>query len=121
MNQRKVNRLHAAIRIRDAALEKVEKEGEFEDTNIGPLLVWRGDELEISHHTPFQKFPPPSEDVLRQCYAADVDPTNNLPYGLDIWDTKGKVLNIEWDDKNHVDLLCFKRGKWEQKVLQHML
>ena len=120
MNQRNVNRLHAAIRIRDAALEKVEKEGEFEDTNIGPLLVWRGDELEISHHTPFQKFPPPGEDVLRKCYEAGADPESNLPYGLDIWDTKGKVLNIEWDQNNHVKLVSFKRGTWEEQVLHHL-
>ena len=120
MTKKRVGRLDMAISIRDAALEKVKKEGQFEDTNVGLLLIWKGDELEISHHTPFQKVPPPSEDVLRQCYAADVDPTNNLPYGLDVWDTKGKVLNIEWHNNNHVELVSFKRGEWEEQVLHHL-
>jgi len=120
MKKKRVSRLDTAICIRDAALEKVKKEGQFEDTNVGPLLVWKGDEFAISHHTPFQKFPPPGEDFLRKCYAAGVDPTNNLPYGLDIWDTKGKVLNIEWHNNNHVELVSFKRGEWEEKILHHI-
>jgi hypothetical protein len=120
MNKKRVNRLDTAINIRDAALEKVKKEAQFEDTNVGPLLVWKGDELEISHHTPFQKFPPPDEDVLRQCYAADVDPTYNLPYGLDIWGMKGKVLNIVLDHKDRVELISFRRGAWEEQVLHHL-
>lgn len=118
--KKRARRLDAAIRIRDAALEVVELEGQFEDTNVGPLLVWRGDEFEISYTTPFQKFPPPGEDVLKQCYAAGVDPEFNLPYGLDIWSTYGKVLNIEWDLKNHVELISFKRGEWEEIVLHHI-
>ena len=119
MTKKRTSRLDAAINIRDAALKKVKNEGQFEGTNAGPLLVWRGDELEISHHTPFQKFPPPDEDFLRKCYAAGVDPEINLPYGLDIWDMKGKVLNIEWDHENRVELRSFKRGEWEDKVLHH--
>jgi hypothetical protein len=120
MTKKRASRLDAAISIRDAALKKVKKEGQFEDTNVGPLLVWKGAELEISHHTPFQKFPPPSEEFFRNCYAAGVDPEINLPYGLDIWDTKGKVLNIEWDHNNHVELVSFKRGDWEEKLLHHI-
>jgi hypothetical protein len=121
MTRRRARRLDTAINIRNAALKKVKKEGQFEDTNIGPLLVWKGDEIAISHHTPFQKFPMPDEEIYRQCYAAEVDPKINLPYGLDIWDTKGKVLNIEWDSNDNVVLVSFRRGKWEQKVLHHMM
>jgi hypothetical protein len=120
MTKQRVDRLDAAISNRDAALEKVEKDGIFENTNAGPLLVWKGDGLEISHHTPFQKFPSPDEEFFRKCYAAGVEPKINLPYGLDIWDTKGKVLNIEWDHNNHVELVSFKRGKWEEMVLHHI-
>ena len=120
MKKKRVSRLDTAISIWDAALEKVNKEGQFEDTNVGPLLVWKGDEFEISHHTPFQKFPPLDEVVLRECYAAGVGPAINLPYGLDIWSTQGKVLNIEWDHNNHVELVSFKRGEWEEKMLHHI-
>jgi hypothetical protein len=120
MTKRRVSRLDTAISIRDAALKKVKKKSQFEDTNVGPLLVWRGGELEISHHTPFLNFPDPDEEFFRQYYAAGVGPKSNLPYGIDIWDTKGKVLNIEWDHDNNVKLVSFKRGNWEQKVLHRI-
>jgi hypothetical protein len=120
MKKKRVSRLDAAISIRDAARNKVMNEGQFVDTDFGPLLVWSGDELSIAYTTPFLNFPDPDEDILRQCYAAGVVPKSNLPYGLDIWNTKGKVLNIEWDKKNHVDLISFKRGEWEEKALHNI-
>jgi hypothetical protein len=111
MNKRIANRLHAAIRIRDAALEKVEKDGHFDCSEFCLIMVWGDDEHYITFNTPFQKLPPPGEGLT----------LFNLQNSLNIWDAKGKLFNVEWDDKNHVDLLCFKRGMWEQKVLQHML
>ena len=115
MNKRTINRLHAAIRIRDAALEKVEKDGHVDCSEFFLIMVWGDDEFYITFNTPFQKLPPlgdiPGEGLT----------LFNLQNTLNIWDTKGKLFNIDWDYKNHVDLLCFKRGKWEQKVLQHML
>jgi hypothetical protein len=115
----RASRLDVAISIRDAAIKKVENEGQFEDTNIGPLMTWRGDEFSISYRTPFQKLPPPSKDFLKKSFEAGLNPKSNLPYGLDIWDMSGKVLNIEWD-KNHVELVSFKRGEWEERVLHHI-
>jgi hypothetical protein len=121
MKKRIANRLNTAIRIRDAALEKIEKDGEFECNDYGLLLVWGDNELYITHTTPLQVFPPPGKDFQKKYSAADIDPTYNLPYGIDIWGGRGKVFNIEWDHNNQIDLICFRRGKWEQKVLQHMM
>ena len=115
MNKRTVNRLHSAIRIRDAALEKVEKDGQLDCSEFCLLMVWGDDEFYITFNTPFQKLP--SLEGIRDNGLT----LFNLQNSLNIWDTEGKLFNIEWDDKKHVDLLRFKRGKWEQKVLQHML
>lgn len=42
-----------------------------------------------------------------------------LPWGLDIWDVHvgGKVFNIQWDESDMVEVVTFKRGKWEQVLL----
>jgi hypothetical protein len=48
MKKKRVSRLDAAISIRDAARNKVMNEGQFVDTDFGPLLVWSGDELSIA-------------------------------------------------------------------------
>ena len=68
MTKKRASRLDTAISIRDAALKKVKNEGQFESTNVGPLLTWEDDEITITHHTPFQIFPHPDEDFLRKCY-----------------------------------------------------
>ena len=120
MIKKRVRRLDVAISIKDAALKKLKNAGQFEETNFGPLLVWRGDELEISRHTFYPIFPTPSENASRKCYEASVDPKLRLLYGLDIWGTQGKVLNIMWDYNNHVELRSFKRGEWEEKLLHHI-
>jgi hypothetical protein len=36
----------------------------------------------------------------------------NLPYGLDIWADR-KVLNVEWDADDTVDVIAFRPGDWE--------
>ena len=120
MIKKRVSRLDMAISIRDAALKKLKNDGQFEDYGFGPLLVWRGDEVEMSHHTPYWNLSTPSDDASRKCYVAGMDLRLYLFYGLDIWGTQGKVLNIEWDHKDRVDLVSFRRGEWEQQVLHHL-
>ena len=109
-------RLEAALRLRDAALSKLRSEGSFEDINIGPYLTWAGKDLEMGLRTPFQRLPPVPEAI--KYFAAKTGKGSiNLSYGLDIWDKKGKVLNIEWNDTGEVQLVSFRRGHWEHKVL----
>jgi len=109
-----------AISIRDAALMKLKNEGQFEDAGFGPRLVWRGDEVEISRMTRCREFPTPSEVASIKCYETSADPELRLLYGLDIWGTQGKVLNIMWDYKDRVELISFRRGEWEEQVLHHL-
>ena len=43
-------------------------------------------------------------------------PPRTLPYGLDIWHGK-KVLSIDWDDAEAVEIRSFTPGKWEDTLL----
>ena len=45
------------------------------------------------------------------------DPPNVHAYGLDIWWGKGKVLNIEWNDGETIEIVSFRRGSWEAELL----
>ncbi len=111
-------RLDSALRIRDSALEKLQVEALFVDTNLGPTLSWRKDRLTMLYRTPFQKLPPVPER-LKYMAALLGKQLENLSYRLDIWDTEygGKVLNIEWNAEGDVQLVSFRRGAWESKVL----
>ena len=109
-------RLEAALQVRDAALKKVRAEGEWEETDIGPMLMWKGMRLTMSHRTPFNKLPHIPEHIKYFAAKTGCSP-GNLDYGLDIWFNDKKVLNIEWVDSERVDLVSFRRGDWEREVL----
>ncbi len=70
------------------------------------------------YRTPFQKLPPVPEQ-LKYMAALFGKQLDNLSYGLDIWEMEyvGKVLNIEWNAEGDVQLVSFRRGAWESKVL----
>lgn len=42
-------------------------------------------------------------------------PKVNLPNGLDVWGERGKVLNVEWSDKEVV-VVSYKAGAWEHEL-----
>jgi hypothetical protein len=117
-------RLESALKIKDSALVKLRAEGAFENVGYGKnkgsgsFLSWEKDGLRMLYRTPFQKLPPVSDETK---YKATVLGSNagNLRYGLDIWDQEhgGKVLNIEWNGEGDVQLVSFRRGPWEARVL----
>jgi hypothetical protein len=47
---------------------------------------------------------------------AQIGKVANLPYGLDVWVSKKKVMNIEWADDGRVELISFKPGDWQQRL-----
>jgi len=54
--------------------------------------------------TPFCQLPQKLKDPTQ---AAQMPKSaENLPHGLDIWDPRGKVLNIEWDTNGNVHLIA---------------
>jgi hypothetical protein len=66
----------------------------------------------IFYRTPFQRLPEPSENV--KYYIALTGKIANLPYGLDIWESGGKILLFEWDDKGAYFWATFKVDKVRQ-------
>ena len=63
----------------------------------------------LLHRTPFSRFRP-RRDFLRDQRAL-VGGKENLPYGLDIWHARKKVLNVEWSDDGDIvsDLVSSRR------------
>lgn len=107
-----------ALRIRDAALERIRSDGRWAGVcPLGPMMRWQGDGLDILHRTPFQKMPPITDPILKQ--RSRIAGGINLPYGLDIWDIDGvgKVLNIKWRDTGEFELVSFRRGASKSTVL----
>lgn len=39
-------------------------------------------------------------------------------YGLDIWFGK-KVLSVQWDQEDEVEVISYRKGEWEEKLLAH--
>jgi hypothetical protein len=106
-----------AIELRDAGLSVLEVYGRWKPCGSRDLHMLTADvsNLLILYRTPFQKIFKPSE---RMKYMAAVfgQPPRTLPYGLDIWHGK-KVLSIDWDDAEAVEIRSFAPGKWEDTLL----
>ena len=117
-----MGKLEDALRIRNAAIKKLQAEGEFQEVeNFGPAFVWKAHDREeggihMLLRTPFQKFPKQSSKAIKDFMNSGIKPPENKSNGLDIW-AGSKVLNIEWDHKDQIDLVSFKRGPWEKIVL----
>lgn len=101
-----------AFEIRDAARRLLERAGVLQRPghDDGPCLSWRwrGSGIEIS----WRKFTYPGRTWR--------------PHGIDIWvenpaakhrGNQMKVMNLEWDDAGDFQILNFKRGEWEEKVM----
>jgi hypothetical protein len=40
-----------------------------------------------------------------------------LPYALDIWFARKKVLNVEWNDGGFIQIVSYRPGAWEGQLL----
>jgi len=89
----KIARIEA---IRASALLAVRLRGKWEAPAISACASPTIGDVKIGYRTPFQRLPAES-DVLRYQRAL-VGGKENLPYGLDIWQARKKVLNVEWSD-----------------------
>jgi hypothetical protein len=111
------------IQLRDLALRVMKTLGDWEDLD-GLRVVTFNDVptgLSVIYTTPFQKLPgrgPAPEFAKYLAAQARQQPPGNLPYGLDIWAAGKKVLNIEWSSDGRVDVIRYKPGDWEQRLLK---
>jgi hypothetical protein len=101
--------------VREAALEIVRRIGKAKTTSGKTpvkLTTAEANGLLIAHTTPFTPRPLPSDDEKRALAAAGRMP---LPYALDIWDGKAKVLSLAWSD-SQLRVTTFKRGPWIDRL-----
>jgi hypothetical protein len=116
----KATRFERSRSVRDAALKLLRKDGFWRPIcGLDDLfLSFDSAEFEIIHVTPFQHLPESSENFK---YAAVKYGTTweREPYWLDIWDkkTRRKVLSVRWDTSDELDIVSFRRGDWEERLL----
>ncbi len=129
----KLTRMRRITEIRDAAVARAMREGSWHRIRCCrapngelPSFRFEGGGFTIALRTPFEKRHAPLE--LLKYFAAlreqgVATPRVALPWQMDIWpgvgmNTRGKVLNIEWDDYGTCWITSFRRGPWEDEILQ---
>jgi hypothetical protein len=102
--------------VRELALSILKTSGSWNREGSINLLEARWDSLEIAHRTQFQ--PLPSETVGMGYMRALLKAKANLPYGLDIWYRKTKVMNIEGGNGDEFQIVSYRPGEWESQIRQ---
>jgi hypothetical protein len=119
-----MSKLQDALKVRQGIIDKLSSDGRFTKTNIGNVLSWSNDELEVIYRTPFTPVVKQTRQPVHVplgYYKALIKQHGghvgeNLEYGLNVWvKGKGKVLNIEWSEADRkIYLIRFNHGGWEQ-------
>jgi hypothetical protein len=106
--------------IRDAALSVIAKVGQpvIVQNITGRPFVASMEGFFISHITPFQRMPGPSDQVKYAAVKHGITLGPSPPYLLDIWLVPGgKVLSVAWGPNEEFENISFKRGEWETRFL----
>ena len=74
-------------------------------------------DFNIMHRTPFTKPMPEGRQtptylhaLLKQRAAPD------LPYSMEVWYLNTKIMNVQWDAEDKIQLISFHPGAWEEKL-----
>jgi hypothetical protein len=113
------DRREKARELHQVATQLLREKGKFEKISgsfQGQPLIVELEQYHLALRTPFNCPLPPPTEFRRYLMALTGTAALNLPYGLDIWEGK-KVLNLEWDIDNNLEIVSFKRGIWEQIFL----
>jgi hypothetical protein len=105
--------------LRSDALRIVKEVGSWTQVRVGDRdCALKGAEIgdvKILLRTPFQPLPPASQFLRYQ--DAVLGSKENLPYALDIWFARKKVLNVEWNDGGFIQIVSYRPGAWEGQLL----
>ena len=110
----KATKLARVMEIRANVLRALPELGEWRGDGKDRHLGARLGPISVAYRTPFQPLPK-APDGLRYMRAL-VGGRDNLPYGLDVWTIEKKVLNLEWDDADNVEIISYKPGDWENDL-----
>jgi len=100
--------------IRARALLAVNERGKWEVASpTRPCSVVIGD-VKIVYRTPVEMAPTETESTryLRALLGGE----QNFPFGLDIWAAQKKVLNVEWNDEDAIQIITYRPGCWERAL-----
>ncbi len=120
--------------IRDRAVQFAMANRHWEAIGTQRRLTARAWPLMLSYRTPFQRLFNATKEA--KYWLALCSQKANLPYGLNIWfedipehmanhpdimkdftsQYVRKVLNVEWDRQDDLDILSFRRGLWETQA-----
>jgi|SRR5580692_1125256 hypothetical protein len=104
--------------LRAGALRVVKELGNWTRIKMGdsdrPIMGAELGDVKILLRTPFQPLPPMNQFMRYQ--SALLGGKENLPYGLDIWFARKKVLNVEWNDEGLIQIRSYRPGEWEGQL-----
>jgi hypothetical protein len=108
-------KLARVTHLRDRALDLLKAKGAWHTVGHGERLLGLdlGD-LSMLYRTPFQPLPEASENV--RYMQAMLGGKGNLPYGLDIWHGRKKVMLVEWNE-GEFQVVTYRPGEWEFLIL----
>jgi hypothetical protein len=114
-----------AIQLRDAVLAILQRSSESHHYANYSTLTDQGHSVRIVYRTPFLRLPEKSGASDRETkqygpYTATQlhqHSKKSLPYTLNVWCGRRKVLNIEWADDGTVELGTYEPGDWEELLL----
>ena len=102
--------------ILSAAMRLIRERGQWQVVGAESVIGLDVGQISLLYRTPFQRLPPELSDLR---YArARLGGKAILPYGLDIWFDRRKVLNLAWDDNGAAELISYKPGEWETALAQ---
>lgn len=111
-----------ALGIRDHVLPLVREQGAIEDlenkNSSLRLVVLEREPWQFTHWTPFNDLARTEASSPGYRHALGGQHTRpDLPYGLDVWHKRAKVLSLLWSDEGTFEVLVFIRGAWENAAL----
>jgi hypothetical protein len=111
MSPERLARVRAA---RDCLLQIVRKQGQ--QAGRGWVSADAAG-FSIMHRTPFTRLMP--EGRQSRAYAEALvkqKAVPDLPYTMEVWYLSQKVLNVQWDENDKIQLISFRPGEWETKL-----
>jgi hypothetical protein len=111
-----------ALAIRDHVLPLIREHGIIEDleekNSSLRLIVLERDPWLFTYWTPFNALTRTEASSPGYRHALERQHTRpDLPYGLEIWHERAKVLSLLWADEGLLEVLTFDRGAWEEAML----